>query len=494
MKNKFKLIMLFAGTIAFTGCSEDFLETEPTEFASADQIKDASELSPSLQNANVAGLYTTMIVSGSGGTTGHDDFGQKGNDIFVDMLTGDMVLAGYTYGWYQDIVEYQSTVDFTDQNNYQMWRYYYRLIFGANNIIDGLGGNDAVLENDEAKYIMGQAKAMRAYSYFYLAQYYSNGYNPSEAILPVYTDVEGIAKGLSPASEVYALIISDLTESISLLDTFTRPAKNAINKDVAKGLLAYTYAAMGNYAEVKTLTDELITSGTYQIVPRGEVAYTGDPSIGGFKNLNTSGWMWGSDITLDNGLDLVSWWGQIDLFTYSYAWAGDPKTIHAELYDAIPATDVRKSQFVDAYGDGVLYPINKFYPDVRAVAGQRNITTDYVYMRIAEMYLLNAEAAAMTGDVAAAGQSLKALLSERVDDVSYVDGLSGQALIDEIYLQTRIEFWGEGKSYLAVKRLKKTVTTGSNHLSLPGTSYSYDSSELTFEIPLSEVQNNPNIN
>lgn len=494
MKNKL-ILMLFAGSLALGGCSKDFLETEPTQFASADQIAEASELNPGLQNANVAGLYTTMIVTGSGGTNlDHDDFGQKGYDIYSDMLMGDMVLAGYTYGWYQDIVEYQSTVDFTDLNNYKVWRYYYRLIFGANNIISGLGGNDAVLENDEAKHIMGQAKAMRAYSYFYLAQYYAKGYNPSEPILPIYTDVEGIAKGLSPTSEVYDLIVSDLTASIDLLSTFSRTAKNAVNQDVAKGLLAYTYAAMGKYPEVKTITGELIASGSYTIVPRSEVVYMGDPNVGGFKDVNNPGWMWGTDITLDNGLDLVSWWGQVDLFTYSYAWAGDPKTINSDLYDAIPADDARKGQFVDAYGDGVLYPINKFYPSVREVAGQRNITTDYVYMRIAEMYLLHAEAAVKTGDEAAAKQALKTLLSERVDDASYVDGLSGQALADEIYLQTRIEFWGEGKSYLAVKRLQKTITTGPNHLSLPNKSYPYNANELTFEIPLSEVQNNPNIN
>jgi hypothetical protein len=31
-------------------------------------------------------------------------------------------------------------------------------------------GNDFIPETDEAKHIMGQAKAMRGYAYFYLAQ------------------------------------------------------------------------------------------------------------------------------------------------------------------------------------------------------------------------------------------------------------------------------------------------------------------------------------
>ena len=115
-------------------------------------------------------------------------------------------------------------------------------------------------------------------------------------------------------------------------------------------------------------------------------------------------------------------------------------------------------------------------------------------MRIAEMYLLNAEASAKTGDEGNAITMLKVLLNERVEDASYVDALSGQALLDEIYLQTRIELWGEGKSYLAMKRNKATITRGPNHLSFPGQSFSYDDDRLTLEIPQLEIQNNPNIN
>ena len=81
------------------------------------------------------------------------------------------------------------------------------------------------------------------------------------------------------------------------------------------------------------------------------------------------------------------------------------------------------------------------------------VTADYIYMRVAEMYLLNAEAAARSGDDAGARTSLKAVLDKRLDDTSYVDGLSGAALLNEIGLQTRIELWGEGKSYLAMKRI-----------------------------------------
>ncbi len=491
MKTKF-FIPILAGALTLTGCSKDFLETEPTQFVSSDQVAEASELNPSLQNANIAGLYSTMYLTGTGGTTGHDDFGQKGYDIFSDMLSGDMVLAGYTYGWYQDIVEYQATTNFTNTANYQVWRYYYRLIFGANIVIDGLGGNDAELESDEARAIMGQAKAMRAYAYFYLLQFYGEGYNPSEEVLPIYTTVSEEAAALSPQSEVYALVVDDLTEAIDLLENFTRTAKNEVDQSVAKGLLAYTYAAMNDYEKVIEVTQDVIDNYGYNVVSSTEVVYDGtNLDAAGFNDVANSGWMWGVDQTLDIGLDLISWWGQVDLFTYSYAWAGDPKEINHDLFDAIPADDLRKGQFVDAYGDGVLYPINKFYAPGRTVAGQRNVTTDYVYMRIAEMYLLLAEAAAQTGNEALAKEALRVILDERVEDTAYLDALSGQQLIDHIFLQTRIELWGEGKVYLAGKRLGRTAEMGPNHLTYPGRSVPFNSDDMTFEIPQSERQNNP---
>ncbi|SHI49136.1 SusD family protein [Arenibacter nanhaiticus] len=492
MKSKL-YISILATSLLTLGCSDDYLETKPTEFISSDQIAEASKLNPGLQAANVTGMYATMYKTGTGGTDlDHDDFGQKGYDIYSDMLSSDMVLGGTTYGWYRTIADMTSTVDYTNNNNYKVWRYYYRIIFGANTVIDGLGGNDAELELDEARQYMGQAKAMRAYAYFYLANYFSQGYQASDAILPIYTDTKAANQPLSTAQEVYDLIVADLTDAITLLDGFTRAAKNEVDQDVARGLLAYAYAAIGKNAEAAIEAKKIITDGKYTLMSKEEVT-------AGFNDVITSGWMWGVDLTLDNDLDLVSWWGQMDLFTYSYTWAGDPKVIDQNLYAAIPATDVRKAQFEDqdaTEDTSRLYPTGKFYAPERKIGGQRSVTTDYVYMRIAEMYLLHAETAAKSGDEAGARTSLKTLLKERLAtelETAYVDSLSGQALLDEIYLQTRIELWGEGKSYLAMKRNKATITRGPNHLSSAGTSIPYNDDRLSFDIPQSEVQNNPNI-
>ena len=112
------------------------------------------------------------------------------------------------------------------------------------------------------------------------------------------------------------------------------------------------------------------------------------------------------------------------------------------------------------------------------------------------MLLLHAEAQANLGNETEARAALASLLSERVlsGDSSYLDALSGQALIDEVYLQTRIELWGEGKSYLAMKRNKATITRGSNWLDFAGESFSHNDEDLTFEIPEEEIRDNPLLN
>ncbi|GGZ39529.1 hypothetical protein GCM10007049_36020 [Echinicola pacifica] len=475
--------------VAF-GCSEDFLETQPTEQISTDRVEEISVINPSLQLSVLKGVYSTMyqVFSASPDDELHDDFGQKGYDIFSDMLSGDMVLSAKGFGWYAQVSDLQVTINNTNIRNYLPWRYYYKVIFGANAVIDGLGGTDAVPETEVGRQIMAQAKALRAYGYFYLANFFAEEYNPSDIILPVYTSIDQEAQPFSSTEDVYNLILSDLNFAIENLENYNRTAKFEVNTDIARALLAYTHAAMGNNTEAATVTQAIIDNSTYNILTNEEL------TTNGFNNIQTSGWMWGVDITLDMDMDLVSWWGQVDPFTYSYAWVGDGKVINADLYNAIPVEDGRKAQFLDRNGDGNPYwAMNKFFDPGRTIGGQRSITTDYVYMRIEEIYLLNAETAAKSGDETGAKTSLKAVMSERVPDTSYIDGLSGQALLDEIILQTRIELWGEGKSYLLMKRNKSTITLGSNHLTYPGLSIPYNDDQLTFEIPDQEIVNNPNI-
>ncbi|WGD33764.1 RagB/SusD family nutrient uptake outer membrane protein [Olleya sp. YS] len=495
MKNLLKIAFVSGLMLSLGSCSEDLLDnsgvsgnSQPTQLLTSAQLSEAAETNTNIPAAFINGLYAQMIQAGSGGTNlNHDDFGHKAYDIYGDMLSGDMALSVSTYGWYRaDITEFQAPLDFTRGRNRMVWRYYYRIVRSANTVIENLGGNNAVPEVEENKYAMGQAKAMRAHSYFYLAQYFQKEYNASEAILPLYTEPINQNLPKSSAEEVYNLIEQDLTDAIALLDGFNRSAKNQVNQDVAKAILAYALGAKGGRdTDVANLTQEVINSGNYTMLGSGDVTNC-------FCDVNSPSWMWGIDITENNSLGLVSWWGQVDAWSYSYAWAGDYKVIDADLFAAIPSNDARKAQFFNNPSNGRhLQPLFKFYASSQIGGASQIVTADYVYMRIEEMYLLNAEANARAGFEGPARTSLKALLDQRVPSSAYVDGLSGQALEDEIYLQTRIELWGEGKSFLAMKRNEATTVRGSNHLSFVGDPIPYNDERMQFEIPQDEIQNNP---
>ncbi|ELR69426.1 hypothetical protein C900_04958 [Fulvivirga imtechensis AK7] len=491
MKKIAKYTLISVITLLMVACSDDFLEERPTQYLTQEQVTEAARLNPEVIAGSMAGIYSLMYQTGTGGTNlDHRDFGQKSWDIQLDMLSGNMSLSVNTYGWYRDLTQLTLMDDYTGNLHYMPWRYYYRIIRSANTVIDGLGGQDIVPELQENQWTMGQARVMRAHSYFYLSQLYTREYNAGKAILPIYTSTSQENQAKSITSDVFDLIVKDLEEGISLLDGYMRPTKTEVDANIAKVILAYAlaYRNEGNdMTRAKDLTNEVINSGGYPLT--STVALTG-----GFNDVNTPSWMWGVDLTSDQDLDLVSWWGQIDIYTYSYAAAGDVKAIDAALYSLISNDDVRKAQFNPDAGTFYLTPYNKFYDPDRKVSGQRNITTDYVYMRIEEAYLLCAEAAARSGDEAMARTRLKEMLENRLPDVSYIDGLSGDALMNEIYKQIRIELWGEGKAYLAMKRNKYNVVRGSNWAFSPNVIIDYNDTRLMFEIPQSEIQNNPLLN
>lgn len=482
---KFLLIIIAVGLVS--SCGDEFLETDTTQFISASNMLDKAEYNPDIANGRVRGLYVLMYDTGTGGTTGHDDFGQKGYDIYTDMLCGDMVLGGYNYGWYQDVTTFVVTQDNTYTDNYQPWRYYYRIIYAANGIIDGLGGPDAVPDVDADKVSLGAALTMRAHSYMYLMYMFNEEFDLTSEAIPLYTEPGQESLPKSTGTQVWDRIESDLEAAVTLLDGQGRQYKNEINVDVARGLLTYAYVSRDKYPEAITVADQVIAN--YSVIPMTSIYIVGsgfNRNALSYIDGQDADWIWGMDLTLDQGLDLVSWWGQCDYYTYSYTWAGDPKLVDTGLQGAIRATDYRTLWF-----DAWHYPDGKFYHEERTVGKQREITADYVYMRVEEMILLKAEAAYYNGDEPGAIAALHQLVDNRDLAPAYLDALTGSALEDEIYRQWQIEMWGEGKTYLAMKRMKRTITrTGHTdyNISIP-----YNDTRLTFEIPYAEIQDNPNL-
>lgn len=238
------------------------------------------------------------------------------------------------------------------------------------------------------------------------------------------------------------------------------------------------------------MTQDVIDSHEYTLMSRTEVINSG------FNSVSIPGWMWAIDLTTSNSPALPTFWGHMDLFTYSYAYAGGEKLVDTNLYNSIPDTDVRKKWFTETDENGEQYELTnwwKFY-DSKRIRGNREWYDDEVYMRVAEMYLINAEANARNNNLPAARTTLKALLAERdTETAAKVDQMSQEELMKEIYFNWRLELWAEGRGLLTMKRFQKSITRCQEDAMLPGQTYDYKDERLTFKIPENEIINNPNL-
>ena len=83
-------------------------------------------------------------------------------------------------------------------------------------------------------------------------------------------------------------------------------------------------------------------------------------------------------------------------------------------------------------------------------------------MRLSELYLIEAEAEARLGNDAFAAAALFDMAQAR--DAQYTLSTNlGQALIDEIMVQRRVELWGEGFRWYDLKRLNEDLVRAGNH-------------------------------
>lgn len=485
-----KNTLLISSLALIVGCGDSFLDKEPNGgYVSGDQLELNATWNAHIMLGQSYGITSTSLKQGTGGTTGHDDFGQKSVEIATDIMSGDMAMSSEDYGWFSADAKLNSNTT-TRNRAYMIWRYYYQVIKTANSIFDVVGGDDKTPESGDNRIYFGQAKALRAHAYFSLVNLYNKPYKyaKNDKALPIYrTQLNDVNQPLSTVQVVYDLIVGDLKTAIECLEGYTNPVyagtpiKSEINQATAKGLLAYVYLSIGDNANASKLAEEVISTGKYPVLSHDDLL------TNGFNSVNSANWMWAIDLTKDNTPALPTFWGHVDYFTYSYCYAGDFKMIDGNLFNQIPATDKRKSWFHSS----VLISWYKFYNAGRKAGGDRQWIDDEVLMRIEEMYLIAAEAHARENN----NNSiilLKTFLNERDPTIAAtLENLSQAELLELIYYNWRVEMWAEGKGLLTMKRFEKSMTRGANNFALSEQTISWDDSRLYFEIPQNEILNNP---
>lgn len=160
-----------------------------------------------------------------------------------------------------------------------VWSGCYRMINRANLVLlQGPGITDDTSLRDR---IVGEAKFLRAWAYFELVSMWGE--------VPVYTDVITSAtdfKAKSPVSEIYSLIITDLTEAAAALpDNYGTSDNGRATSGAANTLLGRVLMQKGDYGPAK---DALLkVYGKYSLVPQYMDNFSGDVREG--DNIITTG-------------------------------------------------------------------------------------------------------------------------------------------------------------------------------------------------------------
>ena len=183
------------------------------------------------------------------------------------------------------------------------------------------------------------------------------------------------------------------------------------------------------------------------------------------------------------------------------------KDSFGNVYAEIPATDVRKGWFLDENGESPnlsavfqeyitgagapVYTQVKYAPNGNE-AGTSNNDNDIPLMRVEEMYFIIAEAQAMGGNPSEGAQTLQGFVQAYRDPAYVCTATTGEDVQEAVWMQRRIEFWGEGVSYFDIMRLGKGV----NRLGCgfpASTVFNIQPGDpvLVYPIPYDEVQYNP---
>lgn len=476
MKTKYIFASLLVSSMAFAGCED--MDTLPEGNIITSQQKDnVGDKDPSRVEARINAIFAqfSQMTPNAGALNAerHNDIGYPSVMLFTDSNGNDVVSSNNGYNWMGNSLEFSDRSQ-TSLECRMVWNDMYSIINAANNVVVGI---EASTTDPAQQFYLAQGLGARAFSYWVLAQLYQFNYkgNENKPCVPLITDknmetavIDGCPR--ATVKDVYAQITTDIASAIKLLEEtdMSRKDKRYISLSVAYGLSARVFLTMHDYANAaKAANDAIAAAKEEGILPAG-ITDINKPS---FWTVSEQNWMWGiivneTDLIVDSGI--VNWPSHVGSFNYGYANFSGGLQINKALYDKIGDTDARKGwwlgtnlksknlttaqqSLISAYGYSAFTQV-KFAPYNNVLENSVN-ANDIPLMRIEEMYLIKAEAEAMSG---MDGQKTLQDFIQTYRDSKYTVN-AGANIQEEVFLQRRIEFWGEGLNWFDIMRLNKGV-------------------------------------
>lgn len=267
MKNKIILILL---AIVFVSCElTDVVDQDPPNNLVPENVVNNEEDAEALLN----GVYSTIISFSSAHYYMYSELIPAG-------LSGSMSSIGTGTANAEFV---QNDLHFDNGNVNSFWQIIYKMMNGANNTISLVGElPDAEFSGNKKSEIIGEAHFLRAMATFDALRYFGQFYdlNSRYGVILRTEPVNFVTRSIprSTVVESYNQILSDLDFAIANAPDFSVTFRGS--KTAAKSLKARVLLFMGNYDAAAQMADEVITDQT-------RVLETGFASVFS-KGLNSS--------------------------------------------------------------------------------------------------------------------------------------------------------------------------------------------------------------
>lgn len=491
------LAILASAALVLASCDKEF-DVKDTTRLSGTEAADLVEQDPSFLASYVNGFYAWMVQYNTMGSTStiHDDYGFLAIGACTDLMGRDIAVNGsWNWGTYDINHDYGA---YNYGRPYQLWNFFYTFIKKANEVIDFFGSEDPT--NETLRGYLGQAYALRAFSYTYLIQLFQDPVtgttpnasfrNDAPAVPIVYATRDGFSTeeanavaGRNKLSDLKTEIERNIALALPLLEGYQRASKNEVDYQVAQGIAARYYLLTQQW-------DKAITAA--QAAQSGFDVMDEDRLMSGFDEIEDNEVIWGFNHNTETQTAYASFFSHMSNDCPGYGGVGQSvRCIDKALYDQIPNSDYRKALFNGPDGDPDAATTGaKLAYAARKFGYVASWLQDYIFMRNSEMILIEAEAHARLADGQAA-TTLAKLMSKR--DPAWN---SSNVTVDDVLLQRRIELWGEGFEYFDLRRNGISVNRkydGTNQLAGAQYEFPAHSASWNFQIPNQEMQNNVNI-
>ena len=427
----------------------------------------------------------------------HQTFGILANSLFAEVMGDDMIMGAQGSGWFWYEAAYNSKKRYTSTawTSYHLWTTYYTWIANANYLLRATQRATGA----EFNYVKGQAYALRAYSYFMLAQWFARTYKGHETdpCVPLFEGIafdESTGQPRATVAQVYSQIDADITQAINLLNGTTQQSPAHIGYAVAQGMQA-------RIALVKEEWNKAYSSAVKAINASGKSIQNVSDFMG-VNDATAGNVMWGAEIPVEEVGMYASFFAHMSITKDAYGTRA-PKQISTWLYDKMSATDARRAWWdpTSSYSTGGYAQLKFDFSNADTWEG------DYIYMRVEEMYLTIAEAACRLSLYSTATNNLKTLMSKR--DPNYTCTKTGSSLgslttdetgslLEEILIQRRLELWGEDNRILTIRRLHQGFERSTDYgwPAQLSSGHAWNDPECyawVMTIPQSEFDGNPNM-